>query len=287
MTDVAPDPAARQTVLTALPLLEALPRQGDSYEPKKVEEAFDSFRRHIAALQSELYELKIRANQAPDPLPGDADRAETLRLVQAAGELAQAIEQDARETAARQLARLEDEQARLRRELAEQQATVERERGQILDAAQAEARAQLAEAERHAAGEHLKAVAEAEKILQQARREASELSASAQSEIERMLERARSDAQLLARADENGKAASAHVQTPSQAGVPTPGAPASSPEPALSNEEAAPPAAEPEPSTAEPSTPEPAFSAPPLSPEDLAARSVSRLRGDSELLLEQ
>jgi hypothetical protein len=281
MSDAA-DPAGRQTVLTALPLLEALPRHGDSYEPKKIEEAFDAFRRHIGALQSELYELKIRANQAPDPLPGDAARAETLKLVQAAGELAQAIEQDARETAARQLARLEDEQARRRRELDEREATAERERRQVLDAAQAEAQAQLTEAERRAGEQRAQAEAQAEKILQQARREASELSASAQSEIERMLERARSEAQLLVRPGENATAAPAEVQTAPQAVVPTPEPEASTPKPASS-------AAEPAPVATEPpgSTPGPAFSAPPLSPEDLAARSVSRLRGHSESLLEQ
>jgi signal transduction histidine kinase len=279
MSDVAQDPAARQTVLTALPLLEALPRQGDSYEPKKIEEAFDSFRRHIAALQSELYELKIRANQAPAPLPGDADRAETLRLVQAAAELAQAIEQDARETAARQLARIEDEQAALRRERAEQQAVADQERRQILDAAQTEAQAQLTEAARRATEKRTQAEAEAEKILQQARREASELSASAQSEIERMLEQARADAQLLAsRPAENATAPQAETQAAPQAA-----AAAADPAPAAS--EAAGAMAEPAPSAVE-LTParEPAFSAPPLSPEDLAARSVSRLRGDAESL---
>jgi len=270
MSDVAQDPAARQTVLTALPLLEALPRQGDSYEPKKIEEAFDAFRRHIAALQSELYELKIRANKVPDPLPGEGTRGETLKLVQTASELAQAIEQDARETAARQLARLEDEQARRRRELEEREATAERERRQVHDAAVAEARAQLTEAERRAAQQRAEAEAEAERILQQARREASELRASAQSEIERMLEQARSDAQVLARPEENGTAASVEIQTAPPTVVPTP--------------EPTPPTAEPAPSTREPA---PSFSAPPLSPEDLAARSVSRLRADSDSLLDQ
>jgi multidrug efflux pump subunit AcrA (membrane-fusion protein) len=276
MSDAAPD-TGRQTVLTALPLLEALPRQGDSYEPKKVEEAFDAFRRHIAALQSELYELKIRANKVPDPLPGEAPRAETLELVRTASELAQAIEQDARDTAARQLARLEDEQARRRRELEEREATAERERRQVHDAAVAEARAQLTEAERRAAQERAQAEAEAEKILQQARREANELRASAQSEIERMMEQAaRSGGQLLAPPEQNGTAAPAVVPT-SEPPPPTAEPAPSTPEPASSSVKPA------------PTTPEPAasFSAPPLSPEDLAARSVSRLRADSESLLDQ
>jgi hypothetical protein len=283
MSDAAPDPG-RQTVLTALPLLEALPRQGDSYEPKKVEEAFDAFRRHIAALQSELYELKIRANKFPDPLPGEAPRAETLRLVQTATELAQAIEQDARDTAARQLARLEDEQARRRRELEEREATAERERRQVHDAAVAEGRAQLTEAERRAAQERAQAEAEAEKILQQARREASELRASAQREIERMMEQARSDAQPLARPEQNGTAAPAKVRTTPPAVVPTPEPPPPTAEPAPSTAEPAPSTVERARSSSEPT---PSFSAPPLSPEDLAARSVSRLRADSESLLEQ
>ena len=79
-------PSPQSSPLTSLPRIEDLRATPDgTYESDGVREAFDSFRRHIAALQSELYELKIRANQAPAPLPGDVDRAETLRLVQAAG----------------------------------------------------------------------------------------------------------------------------------------------------------------------------------------------------------
>ncbi len=260
MSDVAGGSSGRQAVLTALPLLEALPRHGDGYEAKTIEEAFDAFRRHIAALQSELYELKIHANHAPAPLPGDATRAETLRLVQAGTELARAIEQDARETAARQLARLTEELAPRRRELQEREAAIDQERRQILDAAQADAQAQLAETERRAAEKHAQAAEEAEKILQQARREASELRASAQSEVERMLEQARADARVRARPDERATAAPSRDQ--------------SAPEPAPSAPEPAPSAPEPAPS----------FPTPPLSPEDLAARSFSRLRADSESL---
>jgi hypothetical protein len=174
---------------SALPELRQLPRLGEGYEPEKVEEVFDAFRRQIGALQAELYELKTHGGREPAPLPGEEVRAETLRLVQAGAELAQAIEQDAHETAARQLARLEEELAARMRQC---EAAIEREHRQILDAAQAEARAQLAETERRVAEELAQAELRAEQILEQAHSQAAELRASANDEIERMDEQAHS-----------------------------------------------------------------------------------------------
>jgi len=181
------------SAVSAAPELRQLPRRGEGYDPEKVEEVFDAFRRQIGALQAELYELKTHGGPESAPLPGDEARAETLRLVQAGTELAQAIEQDARETAARQLARLEEELAARMRELDEREAAIEREHRQILNAAQAEARAQLAEAERRAAEELAQAEARAEQILEQAHSQAAELRASAHDEIERMVEEAHTD----------------------------------------------------------------------------------------------
>ena len=181
------------SALSAPPELRQLPRRDEGYDPEKVEEVFDAFRRQIGALQAELYELKTHGGREPAPLPGEEVRAETLRLVQAGAELAQAIEQDAHETAARQLARLEEELAARTRELDEREAAIEREHRQILDAAQAEARAQLAEAERQAAEELAQAELRAEQILEQAHSQAAELRASAHDEIERMVEQAHSN----------------------------------------------------------------------------------------------
>ncbi len=178
------------SAVSAPPELRQLPRRGEGYDPEKVEEVFDAFRRQIGALQAELYELKTHGGREPVPLPGDEARAETLRLVQAGTELAHAIEQDARETAARQLARLEEELAARTRELDERNAAIEREHRQALDAAQAEARAQLAEAERRAAEELAQAEMQAEQILEQAYSQAAELRASAHDEVERMVEEA-------------------------------------------------------------------------------------------------
>jgi hypothetical protein len=172
------------------PELRYLPRGPDGYDEEKVEEAFEAFRRQIAALQAEIYELKTQGGGGAEPLPGDAARAETLRLVQAGTELAHAIEQDARETASRQLAAVEEEAAAARCELDERKAALEQERVQMLEAAEAQARAQLDEVERHAAEAISRADVRAEEIVEQARLEADELRAAAQEEVERRLEQA-------------------------------------------------------------------------------------------------
>jgi hypothetical protein len=257
MSEVDTSTAAYEALLASLPLPEALPRGGDTYEPKKIEEAFDAFRRHIAALQSEVYELKMQAAQRPEPVAGDAARAETVRLVQAGAELARAIEQEARDAAAMQIAQLAEELAPRRRELRERELAIERERVEILEVAQTEVQAQLEGAERRAAEELAQAKSQAEKILQQARREASELSASAQSEVEQMLERARAESRGRARRGE--KAAPPPQERADVEPAPT----------------------EPAPEAAPPSEAAPPFTTPPLSLEDLAARGVSRLRSES------
>ena len=54
----------QQPSLTALPRLEDLPRSGDGYDPDKVREAFEAFRRHSAQLQAQLRVLQAAAKVA-------------------------------------------------------------------------------------------------------------------------------------------------------------------------------------------------------------------------------
>src|SRR5438132_1578708 len=61
----------QQPSLTALPRLEDLPKSGDGYDPDKVREAFEAFRRHSAQLQAnangdatqELREAEAKGNR--------------------------------------------------------------------------------------------------------------------------------------------------------------------------------------------------------------------------------
>ena len=48
----------QQPSLTALPRLEDLPKSGDGYDPDKVREAFEAFRRHSSQLQAQLRVLQ-------------------------------------------------------------------------------------------------------------------------------------------------------------------------------------------------------------------------------------
>jgi F0F1-type ATP synthase membrane subunit b/b' len=275
--------SAYQALLAGAPLTEALPRNGDAYEPRRIEEAFEAFRRHIAALQSELSDLRTQAvRQRTEPARGEEARAETVSIVQKATELARLIEQDARDSAARQIAHLAEELAPRRRELHEREVAIERERVEILEAAHAEAEAQLEGAARRATEELSQAKGQAETILQQARREASELRAAALADAEQMQERARADAARMRR--RAGAEPSSPAEKPARArrseqeAPPEDERPETGPEPAPPAAEA--PAPAPEPKKAERAE---QFTAPPLSLEDLAARGVSRLRSEDEL----
>ena len=82
--------------LTALPRLEDLPRGGDGYDPDKVREAFESFRRHSSQLQAQLRVLQAasRSGQSVEPT-GHAVRMDSLHLIRAAAEFADTVETDA------------------------------------------------------------------------------------------------------------------------------------------------------------------------------------------------
>ncbi len=79
----------QQPSLTALPRLEDLPKSGDGYDPDKVREAFEAFRRHSAQLQAQLRVLQAasRSGQSVEPT-GHAVRMDALHLIRTASEFA-------------------------------------------------------------------------------------------------------------------------------------------------------------------------------------------------------
>src|SRR5436190_1742171 len=76
----------QQPSLTALPRLEDLPKSGDGYDPDKVREAFESFRRHSAQLQAQLRVLNAARNEARELLANaNRDATQELREAEAKG----------------------------------------------------------------------------------------------------------------------------------------------------------------------------------------------------------
>src|SRR5207302_8387305 len=88
----------QQPSLTALPRLEDLPKSGDGYDPERVREAFEAFRRHSAQLQAQLRVLQAasRSPQSVEPT-GHAVRMDSLPPIRAASEHPDTLEQDAQQ----------------------------------------------------------------------------------------------------------------------------------------------------------------------------------------------
>src|SRR2546425_2354378 len=206
---MAANEPGQQTSLTALPRLEDLPRSGDGYDPDKVREAFESFRRHSAQLQAQLRVLQAasRSGQSVEPT-GHAVRMDALHLIRTASEFADTVEADAQKASEAQLSKTEEEVRRRRREQQEREAEIERyrqeserQRAEVLNAAKNEARELLANANRDATQELREAEAKGARLLEQARHQATELTNSARAEVEQTLEWARAQASsILARA---------------------------------------------------------------------------------------
>src|SRR3954470_9874818 len=139
----APGPA-----LTALPTLEGLPQApGGGYDPDKVREAFEAFRRHTAQLQAQLRVLQAAGRTASVEPTGHAVRMDALHLIRAAAEFADTIERDAQNASAAQLGKTEEEVRRKQNDLQEREAEVERyrqeserQRNEMLNAARNESR---------------------------------------------------------------------------------------------------------------------------------------------------
>ena len=195
----------QQPSLTALPRLEDLPRSGEGYDPDKVRESFEAFRRHSAQLQAQLRVLQAasRSPQAVDPT-GHAVRMDALHLIRAASEFADTVEQDAQTASAAQLAKTEEEVRRRQRELQDREAEIERyrqeserQRAELLNAARTEARELSAKTNQEATQELREAEAKGSRLLEQSRHQATELTNSARAEVEQTLEWARAQATAI------------------------------------------------------------------------------------------
>ena len=199
---------AQQPSLTSLPRVEDLPTSGDGYDRERVQEAFDAFRRHTAQLQAQLRVLQAAGRTAQVDPTGHAIRMDALHLIRAAAEFADTLERDAQSASAAQLGKTEEEVRRRQRELQAQEADVqryrqetERQRTEILGAANKEAREIVSEANAEAKTELREAEAKGTRLLEQARHQATELTNSARAEVEQTLEWARAQTSaILARA---------------------------------------------------------------------------------------
>ena len=204
----------QQASLTPLPNVEELPTLGDGgYDPERVKEAFESFRRHTTQLQVQLRVLQAAARGGQVEPSGHAVRMDALHMIRAAADMADTIERDAQTASAAQVRRTEEEVSRRQRELQEREHEVERfrqeserQRAEILNAARNEAREAQAEAQRHSTAEIREAEARANRLLEQARHQATELTNSARAEVEQTLEWARAQASaVMARAQEGAE----------------------------------------------------------------------------------
>ncbi|MEX2212238.1 MAG: hypothetical protein WD689_10815 [Gaiellaceae bacterium] len=197
----APSPPA----LAALPRVEDLPTRPDGgYDPDRVREAFDAYRRLFAQLQAQLRVLQAAGRTGVAEPLGHAVRMDALHLIRAAAEFADTIERDAQLASATQIGRAEEEVRTRRQGVEEREAEIERfrqeserERAEILNAATAETKELLANAQRDAGQEVREAEARATRLLEQARHQATELTNSARAEVEQTLEWARGQAATI------------------------------------------------------------------------------------------
>jgi F0F1-type ATP synthase membrane subunit b/b' len=203
---------AQAPALTSLPRVEDLPTARDGYDRDQVREAFEAFRRHTTQLQVQLRVLQAAGQGGMEPT-GHAVRMDALHLIRAAAEMADTIERDAQGASAGQLRRTEEEVSRRQRELQDREAEVdrfrtesERQRAEMLNAAKAEARQTVQDAEQKASQEIKEAESRAARLLEQARHQATELTNSARAEVEQTLEWARSQAgAIINRAQEGAE----------------------------------------------------------------------------------
>ena len=292
------EPGAREDAgsLTALPRVEELQRSDGGFDEAQVTQAFDSFRRHITQLQTQLRVLQAAGQSGTAEPTGHAVRMDALHLIRAAAEFADTIERDAQNASAAQLGKTEEEVRRRQEDLQQREGEVERyrteserQRAELLNTARNEARDLLAKAHADATREVQEAEARGNRMLEQARHQATELTNAARAEVEQTLEWARAQASaVLARAQHGaeqllaaaglgeaaiGQVAQAIVRAAEQAGerhspaVATVSGPAAAPEPPAEPEAEA---AEETPAESTPppppqAAPPPPVSAPPVS----------------------
>src|SRR5215471_2076677 len=196
---------AQQASLTPLPSVEDLPTLPDGgYDPERVKEAFESFRRHTTQLQVQLRVLQAAARSGQVEPSGHAVRMDALHMIRAAAEMADTIERDAQTASAAQLRRTEEEVSRRQRELQDRQDEIdrfrqesERQRAEVLNAAKAESRQLTQEAQQQANQEVAEAESRADRLVEQARHQATELTNATRAEVEQTLEWARSQAAAI------------------------------------------------------------------------------------------
>jgi F0F1-type ATP synthase membrane subunit b/b' len=198
------EPGRAQPGLTPLPRIEDLPGAADGYDRAKVQDAFDSFRRHVTSLQANLRVLQAAPKSAISEPSGHAVRMDALHIVRAAAEFADTIERDAQDAAATQVGRAEREIREKQMELQQQEAEIarirqetERQRTEILSAARKESREILTKANRDATAELREAEARGNRLTEQSRHQATELTNSARAEVEQTLDWARAQAELI------------------------------------------------------------------------------------------
>jgi hypothetical protein len=212
MASEATEPAQAPS-LTALPRVEDLPTVEKGYDPDRVREAFEAFRRHATQLQVQLRVLQTAARSGQVEPTGHAVRMDALHLVRAAAEMADTIERDAQNASAAQLRRTQEEVSRRQKDIQAKDADTERyrqeserQRAEIVNAAKNEARETMNEAQRQAAQEIREAEARAARLIEQARHQATELANATRAEVEQTLEWARAQAgAVMARAQEGAE----------------------------------------------------------------------------------
>jgi hypothetical protein len=200
------DPRRAQAgpVLTQLPRVEDLPSVGQGYDPARVQEAFDAFRRHVTSLQAQLRVLQAAPRSAITEPSGHAVRMDALHLIRSAAEFADTIERDAQEAAAKQVGKAEQEIRESQVDLQQREAEIarirqetERQRSEILNAARTEARELLTKTNRDSSQELRDAEARGNRLLEQSRHQATELTNAARAEVEQTLEWARAQADVI------------------------------------------------------------------------------------------
>jgi hypothetical protein len=198
--------------LTALPRLEDVSQlPGGGYDPEQVREAFDAFRRHSAQLQTQLRVLQAAGRSAHVEPTGHSVRMDALHLIRAAAEFADTLERDAQNAASAQIGRTEEEVSARQHALQDREAEIERyrqeserQRGEIVTAAKAEARELLANAHRDASQELREAEGGGNRLLEQSRHQATELTNAARAEVEQTLEWARAQAGAILQRAQQG-----------------------------------------------------------------------------------
>jgi hypothetical protein len=211
MSTQEPGSAQQFAALTSLPRIEDVPFSDNGYDPERVRDAVDAFRRHAAQLQAQLRVMQAAGRSATLEPSGHAVRMDALHLIRAAAEFADALERDAQNASSSTLTRIEEEIRTRQEEAAAREAEVERyrqeserQRQEVLNAARNESRELLANAQRDASQELREAESRGNRLLEQARHQATELTNAARAEVEGTLEWARAQANAIMMRSQQG-----------------------------------------------------------------------------------